>query len=155
MRTEVPTAAPGDSIASVARLLAESGLPGVPVVENGEVVGLVTENDLISRQAEIDVPESAVFFDAIFSIDVGRQLDDELQKILATTAAEVMTHPVYNIKASATLDQLATLMVTEHVNPVPVLDDALALVGIVTRGDLVKVIARREAAAEAGASETA
>ncbi len=155
MRTDVPVAAKGDSIATVARLLVESGLPGVPVVEGGEVVGLVTESDLIGRQADIDVPESAVFFDAVFSIDVGRQLEDELQKILATTAAEVMTHPVYNIKASATLDQLATLMVTEHVNPVPVLDDSLRLVGIVTRADLVRVIARREAAAETSAAESA
>ncbi|MGH2560643.1 MAG: CBS domain-containing protein [Thermomicrobiales bacterium] len=145
MRREVPIASPGDSVASVARMLAESGLPGVPVVEDGDIVGIVTESDIIAREADVDVPPVVPFLDAIFVADGGRDFDEELRKVVALTAGELMTSPVYNIMANATLEQVATLMINERVNPVPVVDENLQLVGIVTRADLVKLIARLEA----------
>ena len=152
MRTDVPTLDREDSIAIVAARLAESGLPGLPVVANGEVVGIVAELDLIARQAEVTVPTTVPFFDAIFVADGGRDFEEDLRHVLATTADDLMTSPVYNILASATLSQLATLMLEQGVNPVPVVDDAHALVGIVSRADLVRVIARMERSPEATGS---
>ncbi|HEY7035895.1 MAG TPA: CBS domain-containing protein [Thermomicrobiales bacterium] len=150
MRTEVPTVSPSDSVALVARLMADSGLPGVPVVSEGSVVGIVTESDLIERQAEVDVPSSLPFFDAVFTLDGGRDFDDDLRHVLAVTAGDLMTHPVFNVLDTATLTQVATLMIDKHVNPIPVLDhQTRQLIGIVSRADLVRVIARLEAAASA------
>jgi CBS domain-containing protein len=146
MRTDVPTVSPADSIATVARLLAASGLPGLPVVEEGEIVGIVTEKDLIVRQADVAVPTPVPFLDAIFVLDGGRDFEEDLRHVLAVTAGELMTSPVYNILETATLSQVATLMIDEDVNPVPVVDEALRLVGIVSRSDIVRVIARLEAA---------
>jgi CBS domain-containing protein len=126
-------------------VMAESGLPGVPVVEEGEIVGIVGESDLVARQADVEVPTVVPFLDAIFVLDGGRDFDDELRRVMAVTAGDLMTSPVYNIRASASLGQLATLMLDHRVNPVPVVDDEYALVGIVTRADLVRVVARLEA----------
>jgi CBS domain-containing protein len=145
MRTDVPIVSPGDSIATLARLMVVSGLPGLPVVENGEIIGIVTESDLIAREADVDIPNPVGFLDAIFTVDVGRDFDEDMRRVLAVTARELMTHPVINIKQSATIQQLATVILDERVNPVPVLDDDLQLVGIVTRADLVRVIAKLEA----------
>jgi CBS domain-containing protein len=147
MRTEVPIASPSDSIATVARLLADSGLPGVPVVDDGEIVGIVTEKDLIERQADVEVPTPLPFLDAIFLLDGGRDFDEDLRHVLAVTAGELMTSPVFNVLDTATLAQVATLMVDEGVNPIPVLaHDSRELIGIVSRADIVRVIARLEAA---------
>ncbi len=148
MRFDVPVVSPGDTVAVVARVMAESGLPGVPVVEGGEIVGIVTESDLIAREADVDVPSVVPFLDAIFVADGGRDFEEELRHVLGTTAGDLMTTPVFNIRASATLAQLATLMLDEGVNPVPVVDEDRSLVGIVSRADLVKVIARLEQAGE-------
>jgi CBS domain-containing protein len=145
MRTDVPTVAPTDSIATVARLMADSGLPGVPVIDGGEIVGIINEKDLIARQADVDVPAPVGFFDAIFTVDAGQDFDDELRHVFAVTAGQLMTSPVYNILETATLSQVATLMIDEDVNPVPVVDESLRLVGIVARSDLVRLIARLEA----------
>jgi CBS domain-containing protein len=155
MRTDVPVASPNDSIATVARMMAVSGLPGVPVVEDGEIIGIITESDMIARDADVEVPTPVPFLDAIFSVDWGRDFEEDLRHVFAVTARELMTHPVINIKQSATLQQLATVMIDEGVNPVPVLDDALELVGIVSRADLVRVVAKLESAdsTTAGASE--
>jgi len=144
MRTDVPFVAPDDPIATVARLMAVSGLPGVPVVKDGAIIGIVTETDLIVREADVEVPTPVPFLDAIFMLDGGRDFDDDMRHVLAVTARDLMTSPVFNIKQSATIGQLATLIVDERVNPVPVVGDDLELVGIVSRADLVRVIAKLE-----------
>ena len=66
MRTEVVTAAPNDSVGRVARLMVEQGLPGIPVVDDGEIIGIISEGDLVERDAEVTVPSFFAFFDADF-----------------------------------------------------------------------------------------
>ncbi|CAA9547013.1 MAG: hypothetical protein AVDCRST_MAG49-1462 [uncultured Thermomicrobiales bacterium] len=153
MRADVPTVRPGDSIATVARTLAESGLPGVPVLDGDEIVGIITESDLIAREADVELPTVVPFLDALFLADAGRDYDDEIRHVLATTAADLMTSPVYNIRSTATLSQVATLMLDRRVNPVPVVDATGRLIGIVSRADLVRVIARLESEGVSDVSE--
>jgi CBS domain-containing protein len=147
MRRPVPVVSAEDSVGTVARTLIDSQLPGVPVLRNSELVGIVTEADFVTREAEIDFPTIIPFLDAIVELDAGRQFDDEIRKVLAMTAEDLMTHPVYNIRHNATISELATLMIDEGVNPVPVIDDNLHIVGIVCRADLVRFVADLESAA--------
>lgn len=147
MSTIVPTASPTDSVATVARLLADHRVPGVPIVaEDGEIIGIVTEGDIVERDAAVTVPSFLSFFDAVIELDAGRPFTDEMRHALATTAEDLMSSPVYNILPTATLTELATLMIQENVNPVPVVNDALELIGIVSRADLVRMIAKLESA---------
>ena len=152
MRTDVPTAAPSDSVASVARLLSEHRLPGVPVLSDaGEIIGIITEGDLVERESDVSVPSFFAFFDAIIAVDAGQPFDEEMRHVLATTAEELMSSPVFNILPTATLTELATLMRQENVNPVPVVNDDLELIGLVSRADLVRFIARVESAPDTSA----
>src|SRR5688500_18105031 len=89
MRGDVPVVALSDPVATVARVLADSGLPGVPVVEDGEIVGIVTESDLVARQADVEAPTVVPFLDAIFVLDGGRDYDDELRHVMAVTAGDL------------------------------------------------------------------
>lgn len=146
MQTDIPVAAPTDSIATVARLLADHRLEGIPVVADGELVGIVTESDLVFREAEVSPPTIVPFLDAILVADAGRPFEEDLRRALAVTAGELMSSPVYSIRDTATLQQVATLMVERNVNPVPVVDATNTLVGLVSRADLVRVIARLEGA---------
>jgi CBS domain-containing protein len=70
------------------------------------------------------------------------EYEEEMRRILATTAAELMTTTVYSIREDATVEELATLMYEREVNPVPVLNAQRRLVGIVSRGDLLRLMAR-------------
>lgn len=151
MRSDVPTVTRRDAIGTVARLLVERNLPGLPVVDGDEIVGIVTESDLIAREADVTAPTVVPFLDALFVADAGRDFDDDVRHALAVTAGDLMTSPVYNIRASATLAQLATLMLDRRVNPVPVVDGDRKLIGIVSRADLVRVIARLESIEDAPA----
>lgn len=145
MRTDVPIVGPEDSVARVARILADADLPGVPVIEDGAVIGIVTDKDIIQREATISAPTVIPFLDAFFVLDAGRDIDEELQRVLATSARDLMTEPVINIRDSATLEETATVMMDMGVSVLPVLDADNNLVGIVSRHDLVRVIARLEA----------
>jgi CBS domain-containing protein len=144
MQTDVPTVSPDETVARVASLMADFGLKGVPVVENERMIGIITDSDIIARQADVDAPTVVPFLDAILVADAGRSFEEEARRALAVNARQLMSSPVISIRESATLEQIATLMIDEGVNPVPVLDDANILVGIVARGDLVRVIARLE-----------
>lgn len=144
MRRGMPTLAPNDTVGTVARLFGEANVPGLPVVDDGIVVGIVTEVDLIAREAEITVPSVVPFLDALLVADGGRDFDEDLRHVLGTTARELMTSPVYNIRVNASLEQIATLMVDQNVNPVPVVDENNELVGLVCRSDIVRLISRLE-----------
>jgi CBS domain-containing protein len=144
MRANIPQVSPDDSIATTARLLVKHKVPGVPVVENGKIIGIVTESDIIMREADVDVPTPVPFLDAIFMADAGPEFDDEMRKVLAVNARQLMTSPVISVRSSATLTEVATVMVDRGVNPVPVLDDALRVIGLVSRADLVRVISELE-----------
>lgn len=145
MRREVPIAGPTASVGELARLMVDHRVPGVPIIDDGELVGIVTEGDLIQREANVDVPAVATLFDAVLMADAGEPFEEDLRHVLATTAGELMSAPVISIRDIATLSELATLMMQQRVNPVPVVDDGRRIVGLATRTGLVEMIARLEA----------
>jgi CBS domain-containing protein len=145
MRLEVPVASPTTTIAELARLMVEHRVPGLPVIARGELVGIVTEADLIQREATVDMPSIVTFLDAVVIADAGTPFEEELRRVVATTAEELMSSPVISIRDSATVAELATLMLQQQVNPVPVIDDSRQIVGLATRSGLIELIARLEA----------
>jgi CBS domain-containing protein len=149
MRREVPVASPTMTVGELARLMVEHRLPGVPVVRDGELIGIVTEADLIQREARVEVPEIATILDAVIVADAGTPYAEEVRHVLATTAEELMSTPVISIKEIATLSELATLMLQRRINPVPVLDEHRQIVGLATRTGIVELIARLESSGNA------
>jgi CBS domain-containing protein len=144
MRRDFPEVGPDDSVAYVARMMVEHRLAGLPVSEHGEVIGIITESDIVSREADVDAPTPVPFLDAIFVADAGQLYQDEVRRALAIDARMLMSSPVTNIRQSATLREVATVMMDRHLKVLPVLDDEDRLVGIITRSDLVRVIAELE-----------
>jgi CBS domain-containing protein len=145
MRSEVPVATPRTTIAELARLMVEYRVPGLPVVDEGMLVGIVTEADLIQREATVDIPSIVTFLDAVIVADAGTPFEEELRRVAATTAEELMTSPVISIRDFATVSELATLMLQQRINPIPVVNDERQIVGLATRSGLIELIARLEA----------
>ena len=144
MRNMVPVAALSTPIAELARLMVEHRVPGLPVIAHGELVGIITEADLIQREATVDMPSIVTFLDAVIVADAGTPFEEELRRVVATTAEELMTSPVISIRDSATVAELATLMLQQQINPVPVVDDSRQIDGLATRSGLIELIARLE-----------
>jgi CBS domain-containing protein len=137
MSTEVVTLTPDTSIREIARVFRETGISGAPVVEGGEVIGIVTEIDLIARHARPDMPVYLPLLGANIPLSGNREYREMLRRIMGLTARDVMTAPVVAVLPDADVEEVATLMVDNHINPIPVLHDG-HLVGIIGHSDLVK-----------------
>jgi len=144
MNADIPAVSPDATVAFVCKAMVTYDAAGVAVVENGEIVGIITESDIIARQADVEAPTPVPWLDAIFIADAGRLYEEEIRRALATNARMLMSAPVISIRSDATLNEVASVMLERDVHPLPVVDANGTYLGIVSRKDLVRVIAEME-----------
>lgn len=137
MTTEVVTLAPDTPIRQIARTFRRLGITGAPVVEAGQIIGIVTEIDLIARHARPHMPRYLPLLDAHIPLGGQREYREIVRRVLGLTARDIMTVPVKTVNADDDLEVVATLMVESKANPVPVLQDGV-LVGIIGHTDLIQ-----------------
>lgn len=130
----VPLATP---VLAIARLLSERGISAVPVLgEHGDVMGVVTEADLIRRLAG-EEERPAAWFRQLF-MDPAAEAD-RFARTHGLRAADVMTEEVVSVRGDATAAQVATLMEERGIRRVLVIEDG-RLKGIVSRADLLRAL---------------
>jgi CBS domain-containing protein len=137
MTQEVVTVGIETPLREVARLLASRRISGLPVVDTDRVVGVVSEGDILAKERGPSGRRSRLGF--LFGDTASAAL-----KLEARTAGEAMTSPALTIKPRRAVADAAAMMVDEGVNRLPVVDDDGALLGIVTRADLVRAFARTD-----------
>ncbi len=145
MTTEVVAVKCETSVNEVAKVMGASDISGVPVVDdNQHVVGIITELDLIVRNTRLEMPRFIEVLDwGRIPLERPGHAKERLQHMLGTQAADIMTENVVTIGPDAPVEDLAELMVKHRVNPVPVVDAAGKLIGIVSRADLVDMMAEQ------------
>jgi CBS domain-containing protein len=143
MTREVAVVTPDTPVGELARLMVDGGFSGIPVVVGKRLVGLVTEIDLVARNASLHFPTFIQVLDGRIYLESTRQFEEELRRILGTTASDVMTREVQTVKPDSEVDDVATLMFEKKVNPVPVVEKG-ELVGILSRTDIIRLLVRQE-----------
>lgn len=128
-------------VKEVAKKLIEHDITGMPVVKGDEVIGIITEADLIMQKAKLHIPMYIQLLDSFLYLEDTKEVEEDLHKILGMTAEEVMTKDVFTIEEDDTVENLATLIEEKHINPIPVVKNN-KLVGVVSRADIVKLLAR-------------
>jgi CBS domain-containing protein len=145
MTRDVITARRETTVEEIARLLWSYRISGLPVVdEQRKVVGIVTESDLLARNAHLHVPTYLRVLDALIPLGNPRRFEEEMRRALGTTAGEVMTEDVIAISSDTELVDAATLMMDRRVNRLPVVDEG-RLAGIISRSDFVRLLAQDQA----------
>lgn len=141
MTTEVITLAPDQTVPEAADVLAGHGIGAAPVVDDGILVGLLRDEDLIVSEAKLHVPTVIEFLGAeLVWPSSEKRWERELKKAAASTVAEVMSTDVPVVAPSDSIETAATLMHDRNASHVCVVDGD-RLVGIVARGDLVRFLA--------------
>jgi CBS domain-containing protein len=139
MTKDVITAKPEATVEELARLLMDNKISGVPVInDNKKLIGIVTENDLITQNKRLHIPTVIRLFDAFILLGSGR-MEEEIKKMAATTVDEICTKKVVSITEETTLDEIATIMAEQHVHLLPVLRESM-VVGIVGKADMVRAM---------------
>jgi CBS domain-containing protein len=132
MTSPVITVRAGATVQEAAALLAERGFTALPVVdEEDRLVGIVTEADLVSDRFPRD-PRSLVHGGPPAEVPVRE------------TVAEVMTTPVVAMGPGTDVADLTKVLLDSRRRAMPIVDGS-RLIGIVTRRDLVRVVARDDA----------
>ncbi|MBO3740234.1 CBS domain-containing protein [Actinoplanes flavus] len=120
------------SYRGVVDVLVSHRFSAVPVVDGSHrVVGVVSEADLLRKIEYADAEKPRMF--------ESRRRRGERDKAHGTTAGELMSAPAVLATARMAVTAAARLMNTEGVKRLPVVDDLGRLIGIVSRGDLLKV----------------
>lgn len=142
MTRDVLTVTPETSVQDVARLLWSRGVSGVPVVDAaGSLVGIVSELDLLVRNANLHIPQYLRVLDIMIPLGSRHEFDEDMRRALGTTAAEVMTSEVFSVGPQTDLADAATLMLDKDVNRLPVVEQG-RIVGIISRADFVRLLAQ-------------
>lgn len=133
MSADVVTVAPETSLKDAAALLARHRISGLPVVDEGTVVGVLSEADIVSRSTGAQEPRGA--WGRLFG---GRHRQDD---VVPTHIRDAMTSPAITIPPERPVAEAARSMVEHRVNRLPVVDGS-RLVGILTRADIVRAFVR-------------
>lgn len=139
MSTDVVTARTDTPYRKIVDVLTERNISAVPVVDDfGRVLGVVSEADLLHKIEFVGQPHERRIFARSRHRSARAKAD-------AGIAAELMTTPAITTHPETSLTAAAKTMNREQVKRLPVVDELGRLIGIVTRGDLLKVHLRPDA----------
>ncbi|WP_018249300.1 CBS domain-containing protein [Orenia marismortui] len=139
MTKEVITVTPEQTVKEVAKVLTDNKISGVPVLEDGEVVGIVSEGDLIVRDKKLNFPNYVYFLDSVFYLESFEKFEKDFKKMVGVKVKDIMTTDLITVSPDTSVEDIATILTEDEVNRVPVIQDA-KLIGIVSRGDIVRYI---------------
>lgn len=143
MNKSVITIQEDATIEEVANVLTKNNISGAPVVnKEGKLVGMVTEGDLLHKETNPRTPGYLNILGALIYIGGVEKYKNDLKKLASTKASEIMTTNVITVSGDAKVEQVAAMMVNHNIKRVPVIEND-ALVGIISRADIVKTMAQR------------
>jgi CBS domain-containing protein len=141
MTPDVVSAGPDTPYRDVVDLIIGRHINAVPVIdEDHRVVGIVSESDLL-RKVEFAGEDEPRWFE--------RRRRDQHHKAVARTAAELMTSPAITLTPGSGVRTAARILDESGIKQLPIVDTSGRLVGIVTRGDLLKGYLRADDAVHA------
>lgn len=134
MTREVVSVRPDAPLSEVAQAMGKRGVSGVPVVEEGsKVLGVVSEKDFLRAMG---VKESQNFMTLVAACL--RTKGCVALPIKKQTAGDLMTTPAVTVAPETRVRDIAELFKANRINRAPVTDAGGRLLGIVTRGDLIR-----------------
>jgi acetoin utilization protein AcuB len=125
MSKEIVTVDADDSMQNAIYILQEQNIKILPVMDDGNLVGIITDRDL--KKAS---PSDATTLD----------MHELLFLISKIKVRDLMKKPVYTARPDDTVEEAAALLLEKKISGLPVLDENNRLVGIITRSDIFRVL---------------
>ncbi len=144
MTKKVITVGPGMTVKELAGLLTEKSIGGAPVVDaDGKLVGVVTESDLVVKDARLHYPTYLHLLDGfIYWPSSVAKFNEEFKKALGATVGDIMANDIATASEDATVEDLATLMIEKDIGLIPIIDSDGKVIGVVTKHDIVTAISK-------------
>lgn len=138
MTEKVITVAKDTSIKELSNLFIKHKVNGFPVVdENNQLIGIVTEKNLIEQNKNLHIPTVIALFDAVIYLESGKKFEEEVKRFNATQVENIYTPNVVTVSSDASIHKIAALMAEKGVHSIPVVDGKNIL-GIIGKLDIIK-----------------
>ena len=133
MEKSFVTAASDTSVFDLIDMMVEHNVAVIPIVrDDGALAGIVTEADRVYTKVKPHMSHYSALLGENVYYNGMNEYEKGYQKKMACNAKELMTTDVVVASPKATVEQIAGIMVSEHLKLIPVIDDN-RLVGLVTR----------------------
>src|SRR3990170_8288530 len=119
---------PGERVAHSRRLLLDKDIGRLPVVENSDLVGIITERD---------VAKSLMNFRTLVP---DNQQDERIRNLIVS---DIMTHNVKSVRTNTPISEVISLLIYENIGGVPVLNLKDELVGVISRRGIISRLAAK------------
>jgi len=149
MSSPVVSVTPDTLVREAAILLEQKDISGVPVVDSGKIVGVFSEADIL-RSIKTTKKDLRLVFPSVSSLGIAfqeqvtqREILEAYDEIGRRPVRDVMTRDVVTIESDTPLTEAIVKMVRMGISRLPVVDKQ-TIVGIVTRGDVIRGLAKEE-----------
>ena len=140
MTAAVITVGVETSVQELDRLLAEHAISGAPVVDdNGALLGVVTENDLIDQSKKLHIPTVVTILDSVIYLENPNKMEKAMKKMAGSTVADIFSREVVTVNLETPVEEIATIMAEQRIHTLPVLNQG-RLVGVIGKRDIIKTL---------------
>ena len=142
MTREVVTVKKETTVRELAELFTLHRIGSIPVVDdNGSLIGIVSESDLVEQDKNFHIPTVISLFDWVIYLESEKKFEKELKKMTAQTVGDIYTEDVNTVTPSTPVSDVADIMSREKINSLPVVEGG-RIVGVVSRIDLIRTMIR-------------
>ena len=142
MTREVVTVKKETTVRELAELFTLHRIGSIPVVDdNGSLIGIVSESDLVEQDKNFHIPTVISLFDWVIYLESEKKFEKELKKMTAQTVGDIYTEDVNTVTPTTPISDIADIMSREKINSLPVVEGG-RIVGVVSRIDLIRTMIR-------------
>lgn len=114
---------------------------GFPVIDDSDqLIGVVTEKDLIEQNKNLHMPTVISLFDAVIYLESNKKFEAEVKKFTGTKVEDIYTPKVITVNPETLLSEVASIMANKNFYTLPVMEEG-KIVGIIGKVDLIKGLA--------------
>ena len=138
MTTETHSVHLDTEIKALAKMFVEYNVNAMPVVDDdGTLVGIVTQTDLVEQGKPLHIPTVISLFDWVIYLESPKNFSEEVRKVTALKVGEICSKDVITCAPDTPVSMVASLMVDNKMHLIPVVVDD-QMVGVVARLDIIR-----------------
>ena len=138
MTKQIYTVHRDSEIKALAKIFVERKVNALPVVDDdGLLVGMVTQTDLVEQDKPLHIPTVISLFDWVIYLESPKKFSEAVRRVTERKVGEICTADVVTCSPETPVSEVASLMVDNKVHLVPVLKDE-QMVGVVARLDVIR-----------------
>ena len=143
MTSDVITVLMTTTVKELAEILWKNRISGAPVLDDdGKVISVVTENDLIDQSKKVHIPTMISLLDSVIFLESSKKTEAEIKKMAGNTVQDICSKELVAVSEETRLDQIATIMAEKKVHTLPVIQDD-RLTGVIGKSDIIRSMATR------------